>query len=218
MDELDGRLAEARPTVADDDAVRAALADVVSARVKRRRFVLPVMVATGVIALGGVGAAYAAGAFDWNQITDPDYSIARDWYDVEGNYLGSCESRIDVYLLDEQVRPVVENWFATHDVDSYEPRPETVAAALYFRGDPERMPQILAGETVDAYLDGIQGRPGSSPPEFRRITSDAYILHMALNRTIDWEITQAIFGAEPELGSISASGELHCTTDPDYEG
>ncbi len=220
MDDLDELLAEARPTVADDAPVRAALADIVAVRTRRRRLVAPVIVAPVIVALGGVGAAYAAGAFDWRIVADPDYSIARDWYDLAGNFLGSCEVRVDVKLLDEQVRPIVEEWFATHDIDAYAPNPEWVAAKLFWRGDPERMPQLLEGETVDAYRSGISGQRGSGFSPQDRLDSDARILHDALWMVVHREISGAIFAAEPDLGStgIESIGELRCTTDPDYEG
>jgi len=221
MESLEEQIAAAGRTVADDAGVRAALAELVAARTRRtrskRRIGIGLGVA-GVLLLGGVGAAVAAGAFDW-VLEDPDYSIARDWHDVEGNYLGSCEERVDIDLLDEQVRPVVAEWFATHDLDSYLPEPSFVAAWLYFRGDPGRLPELISGEHVDAYRDNIQGTEGSWPPEMRAQYSDAKILHSAFVNVVHREILHAVFdsGLEAEYVNrgIAWSGEIHCTTDPD---
>ena len=216
MDELDARLAAAGVTRADDAGIRLALTDVVASR-RRRRWLAPGIVAmSGLLVLGGVGAATATGLFTW-RLSTADYSIARDWYDVEGNYLGSCETRVDIELVDEQVRPIVERWFATHDVDDIEPDGATLARWLMLAGREDRLPELLAGKTFEQYRDQIGVGSAIASDDFRGYMSDAYVLHTALERAVSAQIMREVIDAAPaeqvERG-IGASGEIHCTTDP----
>ncbi|MBO9578067.1 MAG: hypothetical protein J7480_04780 [Microbacteriaceae bacterium] len=221
MDEFEERLRAAAPTVADDAGVRGALAAVVAGRTHRQgRAPFIGLAVTGVLALGGIGAAAAAGAFEWSVVTEPDYSIGRDWYDVAGNRLGSCEERVDVTMLDAQVRPAVEAWFATHDVSTMQPRAEWVAHALLMRGDPERLPELLPGETIEPYLADYQGPADGMPSHVSQAHTkyaDARILQEALSREVNWQIARAIRAASPEIGDAAVTGtfEIHCTTDWD---
>jgi len=216
MDEFEERLRSAAPTVADDTEVRGALAEVAGARSRRRRRLpLVAVVAAGVLALGGVGAAAAVGFGPWRMI-DPDFSFTRDWYDVAGDYLGTCESRIQLELLPADVRPVAEEYLATHDIGRLEPNWRTVAVMLAIVGRAERFPELRAGGDVADYGVTLYGHEAA--PWAEEVWSDAHVLQTGLDRTLIEAINRELFTRMPGLENqgIVATGETQCSTDPDW--
>lgn len=211
MDEFDERLWSAAPTVADDTEVRRVLNQ---ATARPRRWQLPVALglAAGLLALGGVAAAAAAVFGPWS-LQNPTVSFSRDWTDLDGNYLGTCETRLRLGRLPAEVRPVVEEYLATHDIDSLEPSWGTVAGLLVATGRPERFPELRVGGDVTDYRITIDGEVWGADE-----WSDARILQAGLERTVTLAINRELVRRMSELGNIGITGtsESQCSTDPDW--
>src|SRR5258707_985458 len=98
-DTFDDQLAASSSARATDPEVLTALSALAKGRSsearhrRARRFVVP-SIAVGAFPVLGTGGAIAATQWGPWTIGKPDLVIARDWTDVTGAYLGSCESRM----------------------------------------------------------------------------------------------------------------------------
>ena len=107
---LEERIAAAGRTVADDTGVRTALAELVaaqgSARRRRRRGLRLGAGIGGALVLAGCAAAVALQP--WLQVQPDRLVITRDWNDLSGDYLASCETAWDLSYLSAEAQAVIE--------------------------------------------------------------------------------------------------------------
>ncbi len=213
-DSLDELLNGARDTRAADQSVRAALDELHAeharaARPRRRGRLVPAVSIGIVLGLLGGGAVAATQWGAWTYVPDADLTIARDWTDVEGNSLGSCESRLAGVSLTDEQRAAVRSLLSEADVDARGPDTEYVAGAMVSTGQPERLGQLIEGARVEDYDLSHTG-----PLWSEEWLSDARILQDGLTQGIFVEISDEVNDRWPELDGMSANVETQCTTDP----
>lgn len=179
------------------------------ARDRRRRRLLPPMVVGGALAVVGAGAAVATQWGPWNYVPDADIVIARDWTDVEGKALGSCESRMALGDLPAEAREEALAYLETIDVDSLEPDPERVAGVLVAVDRPGDLGRLIAGADVSDFDINHTG-----PTWDQASFSDARILQGALQETVFAGMVNHVEATwRPQLDAIQSRVETHCTTE-----
>lgn len=220
MDPIDVQLAHAgelRDTTHEQESAMQALlaARVRPTRRPRRRPVLrPALAIGGALALLGTGVAAAAQWGPWTFVPEGDIVIAREWTDVEGVVLGTCESRLAVDEVDSEVLAAAHRYLDGIDVDALQPDAESVAATLVAVDLPERMPYLVPGGDVDDYdVSNAGGEEGAIWD--REWHSDARILQDGLVQTVLTGMADSVFNSIPGgTESVGSLIETHCTTDP----
>jgi len=223
MDEFEERLDAAGRTAADDEGVRAALAELAAAHAPKRRVSKPVAIGLGmgaVLALGGAGVAVAGAAYNWGQpwTVTADVDVIRAWHDVNRVYLGTCETHIYVHDLSAENKEALLDSVEKLDTATLAPIPAIVAAELFGMGRLEEMPRLIDGGKADLAYYKVSMRDDIAPGSMfsdSSVMSDARILQDGLVEAIEqaegpW--ADAHLGA----GNYSIGNELQtqCTTDP----
>lgn len=217
MDDLDEKLRRARAGT-DDPAVVAAVTALATERTRpaprRRRILAPAIGGGMALVLVGGGAMAVGGWAPWN-ITDPDISFTRTWTDVDGNFLGTCETRMKADVLPSQeIQDAARAYLADLDIASMVPNTESVAARLAQLDRADRLPQLIEGaETADFDIKLV----GGTQPD--PTVSDAHVLQDALASVVFNGMASAVFAAFPDDSFLSASGvggesQTQCSTDP----
>jgi len=207
MDPLDARLSAAGRYVRDDADLVSALEALAEARAegarrrRRRRFAAPVLTLGAVLALTGAGGVAATQWGSWS-IADPDIVITRQWTDVAGTYLGTCESRIRASDLPEEKRARVREYFTTVDLDAFQPDPEFVALHLKIAGRLEDLGRLVPGADPDDFRTDELERSENQ-------TSDARVMQDALAQTIAHELFLHVGRIE-----LWSTFETQCSEDP----
>lgn len=220
-DPLDKRLAEAGQFLHDDPRLDESLAALTSARAeakparKRRSKLAPVLAIGAALAVASAGAAAANQWGPWTYVSDDDTDlvIAREWTDVNGTYLGSCESRMTVKELTPATRDVAKSYLDALDLNNVILDVETVAGLLNSVGRIDELGSLIRG--ADASNLDLAG--GSFDPDFY---SNARILHTALTMQVHRDMAREIVATVPEAdrGELVSAFEIQCTTDPGYAG
>ena len=215
-DPIDNRLASADPNpILSAEATRAlnALAARRSLAARRRRIVIPSIVLGSILTLGA-GAAAATVWGPWTYVEQPDISISRSWVDVDGTFLGSCQSRLAADGMPADARRAALDYLADVDIDAIDPDPEVVAGALNAVGRLDELGMLVAGADASAFELTHDGEVNTDPR-----FSNARILQDALVQTIFGEMVESVFVDHPEFvaGGIESSVETQCTTDPGVE-
>lgn len=224
-DPLDDTLAEAGAFLKRDSDLDGALSTLAEARAsestadaspvkpRRRRRLAPVLAIGVTLAVAGAGAVAANQWGPWTYVTDEDTDlvVARDWNDVNGTYLGSCESRMTVKELTPATRDVAKSYLDALDLNSVVLDVETVAGLLNSVGRIDELGSLIRG--ADASNLDLAG--GSFDPDFY---SNARILHTALTMQVHRNMVREIVATVPEAdrGELVSAFETKCTTDPDY--
>lgn len=217
MDDLDEKLRHARAKT-DDPATVAAVNALAAERTRpaprRRRILAPAIGVGAALVLVGGGAMAVGGWAPWN-ITDPDISFTRTWTDVDGSFVGVCETRMKANVLPtQQMQDAARAYLADLDIANMAPDSESVAARLAQLDRADRLPQLIEGaETTDFDImlaDGIQPDP---------TVSDASILQDALASVVFRGMADAVFAEFPDDGFLAVHGiggewQTQCSTDP----
>lgn len=217
MDDLDEKLRHARAKT-DDPATVAAVNALAAERTRptprRRRILVPAIGVGAALVLVGGGAMAVGGWAPWN-ITDPDISFTRTWTDVDGSFVGACETRMKADVLpSHEMQDAARAYLADLDIANMAPDSESVAARLAQLDRADRLPQLIEGaETADFDImlaDGIQPDP---------TVSDASILQDALASVVFRGMADAVFADFPDDGFLAVHGiggewQTQCSTDP----
>ncbi len=220
-DSLDDTLADAGRFLRDDDGVDAALATLVEARADDARAVTPIRTRSKLLPTLAIGAALAVASGGavaatqwgpWTYVLEPDIVIARDWTDVSGTYLGSCESRLAANAMPDGAYDIAIDYLNTVDVDSIEPDPEFVAGYLHSLGRLDDVGRLVAG-AVPADFE-VSGDRWTGPAS--EYFSDARILHQSLTQAVYAGMAAKIHEREEFMDyyDMTARVETQCTTDP----
>ncbi len=213
-------LAEAGQLQEQQKEERDALRELVMSRTvdgrqhRRRRVLLPALGLGGVLTvLLGAGAVVATQWGPWNYVQDEDIVIAREWVDVDGTSLGSCESRLAADELPADALNDARDYLAALDTESLDPDPEVVASLLVAVNRPDRMGQLIPGTQVSDYDVTHTG-----PVWSQGWWSDARILQDGLVSTVFAGMANDLTAKWPELDSadspIASKIQTQCTTDP----
>ena len=217
IDTLDDRLATARRAHAADPAVATALVALADGRAgearraRHRRIVIPSIAVGTVLAFSG-GAAVAALQWGPWDLTEPDLVVARDWTDVTGAYLGSCETRIAANTMPADALALARERLASIDLDTIAPDAEVIAGALTAVGRLDEVGRLIPGAQRSDF--DVHHNSAAWPQEWY---SDARILQDGLMMAVFADMAGGVLEQHPELmaDGISASEETQCTTDPE---
>ena len=223
-DPLDDRLADAGRFLREDGDLDRALGALVEARAadaaadaakpRHARKITPVIAIGVALAVVGAGAVAANQWGPWNAVPEADIAVTRDWSDINGNYLGTCESRMVIDVLPSAVGDLAREYLNSVDLAVLEPNPQSVAEMLNAVGrldDVGRL--VLRAEPSDFTVnDGAQLSP--------ELYTDARILHTALTQEVFRGVANHIVEELPEAerDEILATIETQCNTDPGYAG
>lgn len=207
-----------RASLVDDLEVRRALDDLADAQARagshrRRRLALPVVIAAGAALLGGAGAMAATQFGPWTTVTDPDYVVTRDWYDVEGTYLGTCESHVRIEHESPEVLAEARRLLAALDLDDLPPDPTWVALWLASWDRLGDYPRLIGGDLPDPSIADLA--PLDASGDVIAYQTDARILQLALLMTVHNEISADLqaAGLDAEF-AFTGEGETYCSSDP----
>lgn len=217
MDDLDEKLRRTRVDTGDP-AVVAAVTALATERTRptprRRRILGPAIGVGAALVLVGGGAMAVGGWAPWN-ITDPDLAFSRTWTDVDGNVLGTCETRMKASVLPKQeMLDAARAYLADLDIASMVPNTESVAARLAQLDRADRLPQLIEGADVADFDIKLVGGTQPDPT-----VSDAHVLQDALASVVFNGMASAVFAAFPDDSFLSVHGvggesQTQCSTDP----
>lgn len=225
-DPLDDTLAGAGEFLRDDDDLDRALGALVEARAadaaatkpRRTRKLAPIIAIGVTLAVASGGAVAATQWGPWTYVTEPDLVVARDWSDVAGNYLGSCESRLAATAIPDDARDLARDYLSSVDVDAIEPDPEWIAGLLHAVGRLDDVGKLVRGAVPADF--GASG-DGWSGPALEYFT-DARVLHQALTQEVFNGMSDVLVERMPEFDyewkDITLRIETQCTTDPGRAG
>lgn len=227
-DLFDDTLAEGGRFLRQDDDLDAALATLTAARADEARAatkparsrprLFPVLAIATAFAVAGGGAVAASQWSLWTYVPDPDLVVARDWVDVAGNYLGSCESHLSTDTLPADARELAVAYLDSVDVDSIEPDPEWIAGELQAVGRLDDIGTLVDGAKPADFDTGGEGWSGPALEYF----SDARILQDALTQKVFTGMSDVLVERMPDFSydveDIGARIETQCTTDPGRTG
>lgn len=213
---FEGRVNRAGRVDLDDAAIAQALATVVhetrpgEPHRSVRRFA-PAIALGAVLALAAPVAVAATQWGPWTFVADPDLVVARDWTDVGGTPLGSCETRLAIDELPDDVQADVAAYFATLDVDAIEPNAEAVAAGLNSVGRLDEIGRLVEGAEPSDFTVSHQGELLDPT-----VNTDARILQDSLVQTITTDLATAMFASHGDALSagLGSAGETQCTAAP----
>lgn len=214
MDDLDEKLRHARAKI-DDPAVVAAVSTLAAERTRptrrRRRILAPAMGVGAALVLVGGGAMAVGGWAPWN-ITDPDISFTRTWTDVDGNFVGVCETRFKAdQFPTQEIEDAARAYLANLDIANMVPDAEHVAARLLQLDRPDDLPTLIAGARASDYDVHLVYGPQSDPS-----VTDAEILQESLALKVSRALGESLLTRWPsELSDgVGSSSETQCSTDP----
>lgn len=214
-DSLDTLLSSADPARALRPASIDALSDLTAARTptrspQRRRVLVSALIVGALVTTAG-GTAAASGLFDFSYVTEPDISISRDWFDIDGVFLGSCESRLAANDLPGDVRLIAVTYLDAVDIDAIEPDPDVLAGSLFAQGRADDIAQLVEGAKASDFELSHDGEPWDNP-----MFTDARFMQDAFIHTLFAGMSNAVLAEHPELEleGITASVETRCSTDP----
>lgn len=214
-DLLDSPLQSAGRVPSDDPEVTAALMALVAdrtprARRSRRRALIPVLSFSLALGLLGTGAAVASQWGPWTYVTDPDITISRDWVDVTGASLGTCESRLAADALTDAQRAEVRDYLAGLDIDTLAPDTEYVATLLSAVGRPDDLGRLVAGARVEDYDITTTG-----PLWDESVWTDARVLQAGLLQSVVLSMNdESTLSGSASADGLSSRMETQCSTDP----
>lgn len=212
VDLFESRLDSAGRVPVDDPRVSKALQSLVTdraaaAKAPRRRRIMPALSIGLAVALLGAGAAAASQWGPWSYVPEPDLVISRDWTDVHGNFLGSCETHFAASSLSGDQRAAAQRFLAGLDVDSLEPDAERVASTLVAVGRGDEIGDLVQGAKLTDF--DIHG----SGPLWEG-WGNARILQDGLLATVFNSLTTEMTQTYPDLAdALSGTAETQCTTD-----
>lgn len=210
---LDSKLDSAGRVPSDDLEVARALHALAADRAqraepRRRRILIPALSIGVAFGLLGTGAAVASQWGPWTYVADPDVVVTRDWVDVNGTDLGTCESHLATNDLSPEAQTAARDFLSSLDVDSMKPDAEYVATLTVAVGRPEDLGRLIAGADV---ADFDINHTGPTWTGF----SDARILQAGLMQTVFTSLGTELGDAWPNLtDELSANIETQCSTDP----
>ncbi|MBB6389747.1 hypothetical protein [Microbacterium thalassium] len=214
MDELDERLRRARAGV-DDPAVAAALHALVEDRThtapRHRRVLGPAIGIGAALVLVSGGTVAATEGILWN-ITDPDLVISRSWTDVEGTFLGTCETRVKAdQFPTQEIQDAARDYLAALDIEHMAPNTEVLAGGLNSVGRLDDLPRLVAGANPNDWDVTHVGDLITDP-----LYTDAWLMQDALAADAMQGMGEALLERWPDelRDGVGASGETHCSTDP----
>ncbi len=225
-DPLDETLAEAGQFLRDDDGVDAALVALVDARADEARVatkprrtrakLLPTLAIGAALAVVGGGAVAATQWGPWTYVPEPDIVIVRDWSDVSGDFLGSCESRLKVNSLPGEAYDLAIGYLDAIDVDTVQPDPEWVAGLLHAVGRLDDVGRLVPGAVPSDFSPGGDGWSGPALEYF----SDARVLQDSLTQAVFNGMAAKIRERDEfrDLSDLTSRVETQCTTDPGRTG
>lgn len=210
-------------------------------RRQRRRLALTGGLTVALLSFGGAAVA-ASDWRPWDDVPEPDWVLARDWVDANGDPVGSCESRTALSEYPAEMEAAYRGYLEALDTDALEPDPRWVAIHLETAGRLDELSRLVPGAdpgdhssagdseaalTEDPRLYGASGLPGAVlPPDVAPFYSDARILQNALEMAA---FEQAGAALRAEFGDyllerygtadyvpLSGSTQTQCTTDPGY--
>jgi hypothetical protein len=214
-DLLDTTLAAAGRVPEGEGDVRNALTALVSdreraTRPRRRRILVPALSLGLALGVLGAGAVAASQWGPWTYITEPDLIVSRDWVDLTGESLGSCETRLATEAFPEDAAAEARAFLAELDVDAIRPDPEYVASMLVAVDRPGDLDRLVAGVDIDDFDITHTGSTWD-----QALWSDARILQSALTQEVFVAMSDALRERWPELAdNTTAHAETQCTTDP----
>jgi hypothetical protein len=211
VDLFESRLDSAGRVPVDDPRVSKALQAVVAdraaaAKAPQRRRIIPAISIGLTVALLGAGAAAASQWGPWTYVPEPDLVISRDWTDVHGNFLGSCETHFAASTLSGEKRAAVKSFLDGLDVASLEPDAESVAGDLVAVGRGDEVGDLIEGAKVSDFDITHTG------PDWED-QSNARILQNGLYVTVFKLVNTELGKTWPEF-QFGTLGETQCTTDP----
>ncbi len=214
MDDLDETLRNARAKT-DDPAVVAAVHALAAARTRRtprrRRILAPAISVGAALVLVGGGAMAVGGWAPWN-IADPDISFTRAWADVDGDFVGFCETRFksDQFPTTE-IQEAARAYLADLDIANMTPDAEHVAARLLQLDRPNDLPTLIAGAKASDYDVRLVYGPQPDPS-----VTDAEILQEGLALKVSRTLGEYLLARWPsELSNgVESNSESQCSTDP----
>lgn len=214
MDDLDEKLRHARAKT-DDPATVAAVNALAAERThptpRRRRILAPAISVGASLVLVGGGAMAVSGWAPWN-ITDPDISFTRTWMDVDGNFVGFCETRFKSdQFPTQEIQDAARAHLADLDIANMAPDAEHVAARLLQLDRPDDLPTLIAGAKVSDYDVRLVHGPQPDPS-----VTDAEVLQESLALKVSRALAEYLFTRWPsELSNgVESSSETQCSTDP----
>jgi hypothetical protein len=211
---LDSKLTAAGAVPTDDvritEALRSLTADRArAANLRRRRIVIPALSIGLAFGLLGTGAVAASQWGPWPNVPDPDIQIAREWTDVNGLSLGTCESHIGTIGLSPEARTAARDYLATLDIDSIKPDTEMVATLLVALGRPDDLGRLIEGAHVADY--DIEATGSTWTGEW---WTDARILQDGLTSTVLTSLAKKMSADWPEASNqLSSNIDTQCAND-----
>ncbi|QPE03918.1 hypothetical protein IT882_11755 [Microbacterium schleiferi] len=216
MDDLDETLRNARAKT-DDPAVVTAVHVLAAARTRRtpqrRRILAPAIGFGAALVLVGGGAMAAGGWAPWN-ITDPDLAFTRSWTDVDGNFVGFCETRMKADVLPTQeVQDAARAYLSDLDIANMAPDSASVAVRLAHLDRADRLSHLIPGADMADFDFTLVGGPQPDPT-----VSDAHVLQEALAVVVFNGMAKSVFASFPDDESLFVSGvggewQTQCSTD-----
>lgn len=224
---LDDILGQAGDVLRDSPELDESLARLASVRAeearpasKRRAKLIPVLAIGTALAVAGGGAVAASQWGPWTYVADEDTDlvVTREWSDVNGAYLGTCETRMSTDVMPEDVRDLALDYLQTVDVDSIEPDPEWVAGLLHAVGRLDDVGRLIPGAVPGDFSAGGEGWRGPALDYFTdaRILQDSMV-QKVFNGMSDHLVAQ-MSAHSYGWDDLTTRLETKCTTDPDYTG
>jgi hypothetical protein len=216
-EQFDRLLAAADPSPAFDENTVAAVSALSNSAARNdrrhRRVVVPAVLVGSFLALSAGGAAAATAWGAWTYVDEPDISFSREWVAVDGEFLGTCESRLVADDLPADARAAALDYLGALDVDALDPDPEVVAGWLNASGRLDEFGSIIPGVDV---TDFELSHDGAVIADSR--WSNTRILQDGLVQVVFGGMADSVLGQFPELDQqgITSRVETQCTTDPDY--
>ncbi|MBO0985000.1 hypothetical protein [Rathayibacter sp. SD072] len=215
IDPLDTKLGAAGRVPTDDAHVREALHALVADRAaparSRRRLLPAVSIGVTIVILGGTAAA-ASQWGPWTWVTDPDLVYSREWFDVDGNSLGSCETRTSLDSLTDDQKTAVRDYVDALDVDALQPSPEAVAGRLLAAGRPEDFNRLLSGVDTTDFELYHEGELWTG-----QVSDDARIMQDGLSQVVWNSLAGELTAQWPDLvNTLQGKQETQCITDSLY--
>ncbi|KQP56095.1 hypothetical protein ASF51_13315 [Agreia sp. Leaf283] len=134
--------------------------------------------------------------------------ISRDWSDVHGNFLGSCETHFAASTLSGEKRDAARQYLDGLNVDSLEPDVERVAGGLVAVGRGNDIGDLVQGAKLSDFDIHHTGALWED-------WGNARILQDGLQTTIFTSLSDEMTRAYPDLAdTLAATAETQCTTDP----
>jgi hypothetical protein len=210
VDPLESKLNSAGNVQVDDARVAAALRSVVSdraamAKVPARRRTVSAVAAGLTFALLGTGAAVASQWGPWEYVPEPDLVIARGWSDVQGNFLGTCETHLAASSLGGDQRAAAQQFLSGLNVDALEPDAEQVAAGLVAVGRGDEIGNLVDGAKITDFDVTHTG-------ELWADRGNAVILQNALQTTVFNKMSAEMIAIWPDLvNTLESTAETQCS-------